>query len=73
MNDRLKQNPGYYCQTNSLITQRLEYHAFNMGVPGSNPGGGTKCRSGEMVDTLHLGCSTSKCVGSSPTFGTKHP
>ena len=42
MNDRLKQNPGYYCQTNSLITQRLEYHAFNMGVPGSNPGGGTK-------------------------------
>ena len=32
----------YLCQTNSLITQRLEYHAFNMGVPGSNPGGGTK-------------------------------
>ena len=39
---------------------------------GSSPTGVTKCRSGEMVDALHLGCSTSKCVGSSPTFGTKY-
>ena len=30
-----------------------------------------KCRSGGMVDTLALGASTERCVGSSPTFDTK--
>lgn len=30
------------------------------------------CRSGGMVDTSVLGTDTSKCVGSSPTFGTKY-
>ena len=31
-----------------------------------------KCPIGGMVDTPHLGCGATWCVGSSPTWGTKN-